>query len=71
MKPEKNSFKKDFYFLFALLLALALCAPAEAHAGYLDPGSGSTLAQGIIAGIAAIKRFWKKLLSAFGGGKEK
>ena len=51
------------FFLFILF-------PQNAHAGYLDPGSGSTLVQGIIAGIAAIKRFWRKLIGIFTGKKD-
>ena len=39
--------------------------PDTAHAGYLDPGSGSTLAQVIIAAAAGIRRFWAGLLSPF------
>lgn len=43
-----------------------LCFPETAQAGYLDPGSGSTLVQGIIAAIAAVKRFWGNILGLFG-----
>jgi len=54
------------YCIFLFLLIF----PDIAHAGYLDPGSGSTLVQGIIAGIAAIKRFWRKLIGIFTGKKD-
>ena len=57
--------------LVALIVAFVCCAfPSQAHAGYLDPGSGSTLVQGIIAGIAAMKRFWRKLMGIFTGKKD-
>ena len=55
-----------------LALAVGLLCPATAHA-YLDPGSGSLLLQGLIAGLlgalmairiyfAKIKLFVKRLL---------
>lgn len=45
-----------------LLVVFLICAlPKTATAGYLDPGSGSTLAQGIAAFIASISRFFRKL----------
>jgi len=50
----------------ALAIALVFFAPGYAHAGYLDPGSGSTLAQAITAFMAGISRFFRKL---FGRGK--
>lgn len=53
-----------------LVVCLSLCFPDPAHAGYLDPGSGSSLVQGIIAVVAAVKRFWKRLTGLFGGKKE-
>lgn len=53
-------------YLFMLVLAGALLAPASARAGYLDPGSGSTLAQAIAAFVAGISRFFRKLF-----GREK
>lgn len=54
-----------------LAACILLAAPDAAHAGYLDPGSGSTLVQGIVAAVAAVKRFWNGLLGIFGlgGGK--
>jgi len=59
--------------VFVLLTIMILLAPDVAHAGYLDPGSGSTLVQAIIASIAAIKNFWTKLGNGvkkiFGQGK--
>lgn len=47
--------------IFALLFIIILLMPDVAQAGYLDPGSGSTLVQAIIASIATIKNFWTKL----------
>lgn len=49
--------------IFALFLTafLACALPEIANAGYLDPGSGSTLAQGIAAFIASISRFFRRL----------
>lgn len=53
-----------------LLVATVLCLlPSDAFAGYLDPGSGSTLVQGIIAVFAAISRFFRKIASFFKGGR--
>lgn len=54
-----------------LAACFLLGAPDAAHAGYLDPGSGSTLVQGIVAAVAAVKRFWNGLLGliGLGGGK--
>ena len=43
---------------WCLFLPLSLlCLPGTAHAGYLDPGSGSILVQSIIAALAAFGRF--------------
>ncbi|WP_165067305.1 hypothetical protein [Desulfovibrio sp. ZJ200] len=59
----------QFIILSLLFVAILIFFPDTAHAGYLDPGSGSTLVQGIIAAIAAIKRFWRKILGMFTGKK--
>jgi len=52
--------------VFLLLVSLF---PAQAQA-YLDPGTGSIILQGLIAGIAVawftIKTYWYKLASLFG-----
>ena len=49
-----------------LLFGLVLLLPNAAHAaGYLDPGSGSTVAQGVIAVVAVISRFFRKGKSFF------
>lgn len=65
--------KKSFRLVGGVtVLAVTLClvCPEPAHAGYLDPGSGSTLVQGIIAAIAACKRFWQRLTGIFRGKKD-
>lgn len=49
----------------ALAVTYCLVCPEPAHAGYLDPGSGSTLVQGIVAAIAACKRFWRRITGIF------
>ena len=54
-----------------MLIALAV-APGPCYA-YLDPGTGSMILQGVIAGLAmaamTIKLYWHKLLSVFGKKK--
>lgn len=48
---------------------LLLCFPDPANAGYLDPGSGSSLVQGVIAFVAAVRRCWNRLTGLFSGTK--
>ena len=52
------------------LVSIVVTAPLPAHA-YLDPGSGSMIFQGIIAGLAMIsvtlKMYWHKVRSLFRG----
>ena len=54
-----------------LIVILAVIQPAYA---YLDPGAGSAILQGILAGIVAIgvvaKIYWHRLLKFFGLRKE-
>ncbi len=54
--------------LLAALACLAVAEPTDAYA-YLDPGAGSFLMQGIIAGIAggvlAIRGYWAKIVGLF------
>jgi hypothetical protein len=54
--------------LAALAAGVLLISTREAHA-YLDPGLGSMLLQGLIAGIAAasffVSRYWQKLKALF------
>ena len=62
------SARKNFRLLLWGGMAIAMYIsffPDTARAGYLDPGSGSTLAQVIIAAAAGIRRFWAGLLSPF------
>ena len=62
------SARKNFRLLLWGGMAIAMYIsffPDTAHAGYLDPGPGSTLAQVIIAAAAGIRRFWAGLLSPF------
>ena len=54
-----------------LSLALAICLlPAAAYA-YIDPGTGSFVIQGIIAGVVGagvvVKMFWHRIKGALGG----
>jgi hypothetical protein len=53
----------------ALIIATLLSFSTSAFA-YLDPGTGSMILQGLIAGIAVagftIKTYWYKLRSMFG-----
>ena len=53
----------------SLFIALLLSSSTPAWA-YLDPGTGSMILQGLIAGIAVagftIKTYWYKLRSFFG-----
>lgn len=53
-------------------VALFLLSTSELHA-YLDPGTGSILIQGLIAGIAAaaliVKTYWYRIKSLFAGDR--
>jgi hypothetical protein len=51
--------------VLTLFVAWIIICPATAHAGYLDAGSGSTLAQLIIAAIAGTKKIWSCFLGLF------
>lgn len=52
------------------LFALSILITPSTAFSYLDPGTGSMIIQGIIAGIAiagiAIKSFWYQILGFFG-----
>jgi hypothetical protein len=52
------------------LLPLFLLAFSQQAAAYLDPGTGSMILQGIIAGIAVagftIKNYWYRIRAFFG-----
>lgn len=43
------------------VVCLTFVGPQSAHAGYLDPGSGSTAVQWIIAGIAGAGRLKRRI----------
>jgi hypothetical protein len=53
-----------------IVTAFALLTLSLDSAAYLDPGTGSMILQGLIAGIAVsaftIKAYWYKLRSMFG-----
>ena len=55
-----------------LLVLLVLITCSQHAAAYLDPGTGSMILQGIIAGIAVvgftIKSYWYKIRGFFGKG---
>lgn len=51
-----------------LLLAVACLIPDTAHAGYLDPGSGSILVQSILAVLAFFGRLKARVAALFGFG---
>ncbi|MGL1863931.1 MAG: hypothetical protein OCC46_15515 [Pseudodesulfovibrio sp.] len=57
-------FEKKQMILVACVAAVCLTFvdPQSAHAGYLDPGSGSTAVQWIIAGIAGAGRFKRRIV---------
>jgi hypothetical protein len=64
----------QFLSLGALAGALLLVSTGSAHA-YLDPGTGSMLLQGLIAGIAAgsvvLGRYWYKVKGFFSSAPQK
>lgn len=53
-------------------LVVALLAPGDAIA-YIDPGTGSLILQGLIAGFAAaavvLRGYWYRIKAFFRGGK--
>lgn len=55
-----------FLFILTFMYFLSIASPAYA---YLDPGTGSMILQGIIAGLAitsvTIKMWWYKIKSLF------
>ena len=55
--------------LITLSIALLACTVATPAYAYLDPGTGSMILQGLIAGVAMIsltvKIYWYKFLSFF------
>ena len=53
---------RECSFLLAIILCVEVLGPDNANAGYLDPASGSSLIQGIIAAVAAVRRFFFRLI---------
>ena len=53
-----------------LLILLILITCSQQAAAYLDPGTGSMILQGVIAGIAVVgftlKTYWYKIRGFFG-----
>lgn len=60
-------------FKTVAIIALAATAVSDAHA-YIDPGTGSALIQGLIAGIALIgvtlRVYWFKIRAFFSPRKQ-
>ncbi|WP_320174833.1 hypothetical protein [Maridesulfovibrio sp.] len=54
-------FKITWIAICLVLTVVFVTTPHVANAGYLDPGSGSTAVQWIIASIAAITKFIDKV----------
>ena len=61
-----NMFVSNLKFLCLIICLISYTSPAYA---YLDPGTGSMLLQGLVAGLAAIISFlsiyWQKVKSFF------
>ena len=55
------------------LAAIAQIAATHQAAAYIDPGSGSFFLQMLLAGILAagmaVKAYWQRIKSFFGGGR--
>lgn len=60
----------DIFELLVILELVWLCAPDVVWAGYLDPGSGSILVQGILSVIAVLGRIKTKILNFFRLGRK-
>ena len=72
MDTKKIPHSKGFTVLGAAVLIMLACAgPAYA---YLDPGAGSLILQGLIAGIVAVgvgvRIYWHRLLRLLGIRKD-
>ncbi len=67
---KKNLAPKSSLYLLAFTLLAMGFWPGTAHS-YIDPGTGSFVIQGIIAGVVgagfAIKVFWHRIVSALTG----
>lgn len=62
------------FYAFFMVCVLIFFSAESAHA-YLDPGTGSMILQGVIAGFAVVsvvcKLYWRRLLRLFGLRKDK
>jgi hypothetical protein len=62
------------FYAFSIVCVLVLFSAESTHA-YLDPGTGSMILQGVIAGFAIVsvvcKLYWSRLLRLFGFRKDK
>lgn len=56
--------KKNLSIVCFLVVCVVTLIPEHAHAGYLDPGSGSTAVQWIVAGIAVVGRAKRRFFDA-------
>ena len=76
LSGEDISMRRVSFFAgcFAFLTGVILISTQPAYA-YLDPGAGSAILQGIIAGLVAIgvaiKLYWHRLLKLVGIRKDK
>ena len=65
-----NTSVSNLKFLFLIFSLIAYTSPAYA---YLEPGTGSMLVQGLIAGVAVVMSFlsiyWQKVKAFFGKKK--
>lgn len=68
MRPNHTALKRQI----ASILIISASAPAY---GYIDPGTGSLIIQGVIGAIAAIgvtlKIYWHKVRVFFSSGNKK
>lgn len=59
--------------MYQILFIIILTLSSQRASAYLDPGTGSMILQGLIAGIAVagftIKTYWYRILGFFGKGK--
>lgn len=58
-------YKVSVIIVVCVVACAALLVPQQAHAGYLDPGSGSTAVQWVIAGVAAMGRLKRRVSDMF------
>ncbi len=65
MSNASRYYKKSFIITVCFFSVGALILmPHVAHAGYLDPGSGSTVVQWIIASVAVFSRIKKSVVQS-------